>query len=782
MITIFPTLFKLTSPTLIEPTDVIERIRHGSPHTRNIIEELRATTDPVQIKRLKESLPVYLWSGEFNHRSAAGCLAHSGLICLDFDDEVKANVIGNPYVYIAFLSPTGTGVKAIVRIPPIIEQHERHFRALQEYFNLPTLDTGGDLPRSCFDSIDPDIYVNESAPVFIAEEGEEPQPSSSHTYFPVTDEHEIIQRIKTWLDRRKTFATGGRNSYIHSFCAAMNRFGVSRASAESVALSYAGKDFGEREILAVVKSAYGNTAQSGTAVFENVRILNSFKVQKQMGVSDDKLIDEAKRNGLKPVQAQTLIASLESGKTITKFWTVIERPNDRLQIDFNYHLMFMWLSQQGFYRYKLAEDTIILIRKTNNIISLCDRTDIIDAINNYMKRLLPVDPHMNAVLQSFTTKSRQLVHPDQLMFLDYCDPEWIEDRRDEGYFFFQNHAVKVTKKRIEAIEYSELPGCIWSRQILSRPISIDENVECEYEKFISLVSCGNHPPEQHQAQNYFALTSIIGYMLHNYKDKNKSRAIVLTDEAISDFAEGGTGKGVFVQGLREMKRLAFIDGKNFKFDKAFLWQSLSIDTQIVWMDDVKKDFNFDQLFAVLTSGIEIEKKNKNPFFIPYERSPKFIITSNYSIKGDGNSIDRRKHEMEFKQYFNKSHTPEEEFGHILYDDWDSDEWNKFYNFMFDCFQYYLSNGLVAAENKNLSFKKLLHQSCQDWIDWCDINITCTMSKAKADIHNQFVSDNPDYNKVKINTTTKWLEMYCKYKGYQIEHVTENRTRMVRIIV
>jgi len=138
--------------------------------------------------------------------------------------------------------------------------------------------------------------------------------------------------------------------------------------------------------------------------------------------------------------------------------------------------------------------------------------------------------------------------------------------------------------------------------------------------------------------------------------------------------------------------------------------------------------------------------------------------------------------MEFKQYFNKSHTPEEEFGHILYDDWDSDEWNKFYNFMFDCFQYYLNNGLVAAENKNLSFKKLLHQSCQDWIDWCDMNITCTMSRAKADIHNQFVSDNPDYNKVKINTTTKWLEMYCKYKGYQIEHVTENRTRMVRIIV
>jgi hypothetical protein len=755
MITIFPTLFKLNSPTIITVEQAIDRIRFGTDVTRTIIDELRSTTDAGQIKRLKESLPVYLWSGEFNHRSTGGCLKHSGLICLDFDDEVKDNVIKNKYVYIAFNSPTGTGVKAIVKIPPIIEQHERTFKSLRDYFNLPTLDNGGDLPRSCFDSIDQDIYINEDAPVFIAEDGDEVIKDKQKTYFPVSDYDEIIRRILVWLDRRQTFMEGNRNKYIHALLSAFNRYGIDRASAESYVMQYESTDFSEREIKSIIKSSYSKTAEHGIAVFEDVKTLNNFKIQKQSGVSDESLIEQAKLKGLKPLEAQNLIISLEAGKTITKFWTVTEKPNDKLQIDFNYLLMFTWLSQQGFYRYRLAEDTVILIRKKNNIIDLADRTDIIDCINNYMKSLVATDPTIGSVLQAFTGRNRNILHNDQLSFLDYCEPEWIEDRRDEGYFFFSNHAVRVNRKRIEKIE-------------------------CEYERFISLVSTGKHPPDEDNFSNFQAICTIIGYMLHNYKDKSKSRAIVLTDEAISEFAEGGTGKGVFVQGLREMKRLAFIDGKNFKFDKAFLWQSLSIDTQIVWLDDVKKDFNFDQLFAVLTSGIEIEKKNKNPFFIPYERSPKFILTSNYSIKGDGNSSDRRRHEMEFKQYFNKFHTPEMEFGHIMYDDWDMGEWNSFYNFMFDCFQFYLNNGLLAAENKNLSFKKLLHTTCQDWIDWAELNLK-PGDYAKSEIHGNFVRDNPDFIKVKTNTTTTWAKLYCQYKGWVVTDIVSDRVRKIRII-
>jgi hypothetical protein len=121
-----------------------------------------------------------------------------------------------------------------------------------------------------------------------------------------------------------------------------------------------------------------------------------------------------------------------------------------------------------------------------------------------------------------------------------------------------------------------------------------------------------------------------------------------------------------------------------------------------------------------------------------------------------------------------------EFGHIMYDDWDMGEWNSFYNFMFDCFQFYLNNGLLAAENKNLSFKKLLHTTCQDWIDWAELNLK-PGDYAKSEIHGNFVRDNPDFIKVKTNTTTTWAKLYCQYKGWVVTDIVAERVRKIRIM-
>lgn len=780
MITIFPSLFKLHSPTLISVEDVIDRIRNGTQYIRPIIEELRATTDPVQIKRLKESLPVYLWSGEFTQRNGHSCTKHSGLICLDFDDEVKENVINNPYVYLAFNSPTGTGVKAIVRIPPIIEQHERHFKALQEYFNLPTLDNGGDLPRSCFDSYDPELYINESAQIFIAEEADEVNPDKQQVYFKVTESAEIIRRVITWLDRRERFGEGNRNKYVHSLCAAFNRFGISREEAESYVMAYVQSDFSEKEILAIVKSAYSKTADFGTAVFENVRLMNDFRVQKQAGTPDENLIEQAKIKGLAPVEAIKLVQSLDKGKEVTKFWTIIEKPNDKYGVDFDYLLMYQWLHQQGFYRYRVAPGNVILVKRENNVIHIIEKAHIIDAINDYLKHIIHDDAKNRHVYQAFAARSRSLMHNDQLLFLDYITPDWVQDTNDCGYFFYRNNAVKVTKKRIEQIGYPELPGCIWASQIIDRDLKITEDIDCEYSEFLTYVSTGREEITPDVEKNYFSICSLTGFLLHNYKDKAKPQAMILTDEVISDFAEGGTGKGIFVRAIGHIKELVFIDGKNFSFDKTFLWQRVNVDSQVVWLDDVKPDFNFERLFSVLTEGIEVEKKNMNPFFIEFEKSPKFVITTNYTVKGAGNSSMRRRYEIEFKQYFNKDRTPADVFGHNLFDDWDEDEWTRFDNFMFYCLKYYLNNGLIAAENKNLSYKKLLNATNVDWIEWCDLNLKGG-DYAKADLHRWFIEANPDYTKVKTNTTTNWAKLYCAYKGWKVTDITAEKIRKIRIV-
>jgi hypothetical protein len=126
--------------------------------------------------------------------------------------------------------------------------------------------------------------------------------------------------------------------------------------------------------------------------------------------------------------------------------------------------------------------------------------------------------------------------------------------------------------------------------------------------------------------------------------------VILNDEKISDNPEGGTGKGIFMNALGKMKKLVVIDGKAFDFSKSFPYQLVSADTQVLCFDDVIKRFNFERLFSVITEGLTLEKKNKDAIKIPFSKSPKIAITTNYAIKGTGNSFARRKWELEFHQY------------------------------------------------------------------------------------------------------------------------------------
>ena len=57
----------------------------------------------------------------------------------------------------------------------------------------------------------------------------------------------------------------------------------------------------------------------------------------------------------------------------------------------------------------------------------------------------------------------------------------------------------------------------------------------------------------------------------------------------------------------------------------------------------------------------------------------------------------------------KSIFPEDEFGKLLFDEWDGVEWNKYYSFIFRCVNLYLKEGLIkikydkTKDNYNASF-------------------------------------------------------------------------------
>ena len=174
-VTIYKNIFKKRKEDawIVPIATALKRIKEGS--SEETIKKVRQGN-----KEQKKSLPVVLFSGEFGDRKDEGIQKHSSFIVLDFDhinvEKSKPVLSTDPYVYACWVSPSGDGIKAIVRITNP-ERHRDHFRALVAYFDkqyqLEVDSTGINESRACYESYDPELVVNENSNLFGAFESEE---------------------------------------------------------------------------------------------------------------------------------------------------------------------------------------------------------------------------------------------------------------------------------------------------------------------------------------------------------------------------------------------------------------------------------------------------------------------------------------------------------------------------------------------------------------------------------------------------------------------------------
>lgn len=173
-VTIYKNIFKKRKEDawIVPIATALKRIKEGS--SEETIKKVRQGN-----KEQKKSLPVVLFSGEFGDRKDEGIQRHSSFIVLDFDhidvEKSKPILSTDPYVYACWVSPSGDGLKAIVRITNP-ERHRDHFRALVSYFDkqyqLEVDSTGINESRACYESHDPALVVKEDSNVFGAFESE----------------------------------------------------------------------------------------------------------------------------------------------------------------------------------------------------------------------------------------------------------------------------------------------------------------------------------------------------------------------------------------------------------------------------------------------------------------------------------------------------------------------------------------------------------------------------------------------------------------------------------
>jgi len=310
------------------------------------------------------------------------------------------------------------------------------------------------------------------------------------------------------------------------------------------------------------------------------------------------------------------------------------------------------------------------------------------------------------------------------------DLQLFTDDQHSSYVRFRNGVVKITKDNIELLDpsHESVQGNVWESSIIERDINIKKS-DGLFTKFVEkavLVRDRNitnndwikeYPVTDGTKESLEALRTSFGYLIHSHNTPDRMKAIFFIDKG-SDIGkpEGSNGKSLILQSLKHFKKMSNQDGRRFRNDVdgggRFQFADVTLDTKLVLIDDLRTDFKLDGLFSMITGEMEIEGKGVNKFTIPVERKPKFCITSNYVLMQTATSHRRRMHIVEFGDYWNRcenkkeSPSDEKHLGRMLFENYDQDDWDEFYNFGFECVQDYLKKGLVQADTSNYFLKAL----------------------------------------------------------------------------
>lgn len=223
---------------------------------------------------------------------------------------------------------------------------------------------------------------------------------------------------------------------------------------------------------------------------------------------------------------------------------------------------------------------------------------------------------------------------------------------------------------------------------------------------------------------------IYGYIMHRYKDPAKPWAIYMMDNEVvsDDESHGGTGKSLMIDSFRVFMSMTSINARSNKlFDNQFVFDGVTEHTDLINFNDANKYFRLDYLYSPITSDLNVNPKNNQPYIIPFAKSPKFAISTNFSLRETSPSTMRRLLVGAFSDWYHygdnqekKSRTPVDDFGHRMFNDWKDSDWNSFFNFAAQSCKFFLSvNEKITAPDSNVQKRNSLAAMGVAFQNWAD---------------------------------------------------------------
>ena len=270
---------------------ILEEIRTGKyRHAIVYLRKSLAEKKEEAYNKAKKSLLAFTPSSKFvGGRKMEFLAEYSNTIILDIDklskeDLAKANHLANQseFTYASFISPSGNGLKILVKINTPKSEHKESFLKVQAHYEellkLEIDKSGKDITRLCFYSYDEKLYYNENAAIFASETQQSVLPLSGTSSPPMEglgvvgpnlpqkmsggeNFETIYNHCIKFTEKKVQYTNGSRNVFVHQLACNMNR----KAVPIETALGYILTDFGydEKEVTQAVNSAYANTHDFG---------------------------------------------------------------------------------------------------------------------------------------------------------------------------------------------------------------------------------------------------------------------------------------------------------------------------------------------------------------------------------------------------------------------------------------------------------------------------------------------------------------------------------------
>ena len=492
------------------------------------------------------------------------------------------------------------------------------------------------------------------------------------------------------------------------------------------------------------------------------------------------------------------------------------------KVEFNDVEAFRFLAANGFHRLRNSEEAATgydFIRIDDGIIDRVAPYEVRDFIRDYINANCKSD----IVLQFFAKRLSTIMADKQLENLAIISDDFNNFTSGVQRTFYNNGQIEITANDITPNKpFSQ----VWRSRIVPRRfrrVPIIKNIQkigdkfyieytpeaanCEFLSF--LVNTSNNffshdaPRELSDDETFEWIHHIVnkitslGFLLCDYKYASERKAVVIQDHLMSEVGQshGGAGKSIVGNAIGHVVSQFFIDGKQMKRDDEFLLSGVTKATRNIFIDDVKANFAFDNLFAMVTGPMYVNPKGKDRYCIPLEDSPKILITTNHAInKANEAATKRRIIYMEFSTWYNPEHTLVDDFHHMFFDDWDEEQWNLFDNLMAECVMYYFRSfenswaregaGAVPPPMKNIELRTLRQEMSEVLYQWAEEYFDPSGSHLndrikRADLVASFFeyAGGPAGHGVTRSNFKGKIQAYCKFKGYDFNIDRPNDEKM-----